>query len=445
MTMTPNLPAREVLADRRTGRSEEIFLQGRAHTPGGINSFTRALTPPLVISRASGAYIFDADGNRYIDYHAAFGPTILGHCHPAVNQAVVEVISKLDLVGIGSSELELELARKITENVPSAEMVHLCNTGTEATYNAVRLARAVTGKNRLLKFQGCFHGSHDYLCMNVISSADRVGKLDPCSAGMLPQAVNQTLVAEFNDLAEVERLVEKEGENLAAIIVEPIAHNIGCVLPHKSFLEGLRHIASERKVILIFDEVITGFRHALGGYQAVCGVTPDLTTLGKSMANGFPCAALCGKRELMERFSTAGGDVIFAGTYNGNPMSAAASLATIDQLESGEVHEHIFHLGEEMRNALSAIIAQLGAKAFVTGFGSVFVIYFMEPPVNSYADLLRNNSEVDKAFRRELIARGIMVNPFPLKRNHISASHTEADILATLEIIRSSLIKVARD
>ncbi|HZO99138.1 MAG TPA: glutamate-1-semialdehyde 2,1-aminomutase [Terriglobales bacterium] len=430
-----------MIRNRITEQSQKIFEAKRRYTPGGINSFTRSTQPPLIFTRAQGAYLYDADGNRYIDYHAAFGPTILGHCHPAVQQAVIEAMARIDLVGIGTTELELDLAAKIAEHVPSAEMVQLCNTGTEATYNAVRLARAVTGRKKLLKFQGCFHGSHDYLCMNIISPAERLGKIDPGSAGMLPESLAHTLVAEFNNLAEVESVLEREGENIAAIILEPIAHNIGCVVARQDFLEGLRRIADARGIILIFDEVITGFRHDLGGYQALCGVTPDLTTLGKSMANGFPCAALCGKRRLMERFSTAGGDVIFAGTYNGNPTGTAAALATIAQLENPAVYKHIFGLGEEMRQAVRDIIAELGIQAFVAGFGSVFVIYFMDPPANSYTDLLRNNSEMDKRFRQQLIESGIIVNPFPLKRGHISASHTEADIAETLEAIRASLAK----
>lgn len=422
--------------------SRAIFEAGRVHTPGGVNSFSRALIPPLIFTRAEGAYLYDADGRRYLDYHAAFGPIILGHCHSWVNEAVIEAISRIDLVGIGSTEAELQLAERISAHVPSAEMVHLCNTGTEATYNAVRLARAVTGRKKLLKFQGCFHGSHDYLAMNIISAPGRIGKPDPASAGMLAEAVRETLVAEFNNLEEVERMVEREGENLAAIILEPIPHNIGCVMPQQEFLEGLRRLASDHGIVLIFDEVITGFRHGLGGYQAICGVTPDLTTLGKGIANGFPCAALCGRRELMERFSTAGGDVLFAGTYNAHPVGVAAALATIEQLEQGDTYARIFDLGERLRAALADMIAETGMKAVVSGFGSVFVIYFMEGPVRSYTDLLRNDTELDVAFRRELIRSGIMVHPSALKRNHISASHTEQDIDSTLEAIRSALSRL---
>jgi len=331
------------------------------------------------------------------------------------------------------------LAQRIVEHVPSAEMVHLCNSGSEATFHAMRLARAVTGRRKLIKFQGCYHGWHDYLCMNIISPVERLGKKDPGSAGMLQEAVDNTLVLTFNSLEEVERAVEESKGEIAAIILEPIPHNIGCVLPDKEFLQGLRRICDSEGVILVFDEVITCFRHDLGGYQKLCGVTPDLTTLGKAIANGFPCAAIGGSRELMERFATAGGDVFFAGTFNGHGLATAAGLATIESLEDGQVHEHIFGLGEQIRTGLTEIITRLGMKAHVAGFGSVFVVYFMEPPVGSYTDLLRNNSEEDLAFRWGMVDRGIFMHPMCLKRSHVSAAHTRQDVDRTLEAAEQSL------
>jgi glutamate-1-semialdehyde 2,1-aminomutase len=260
------------------------------------------------------------DGNEYVDYHAAFGPIVLGHCDAEVDKAAAEATRELGLMGIGTTELEIEAAEAISEHVPSAEMVHFCNSGSEATYNAVRLARAVTGRPKLVKFQGCYHGWHDYLCMNVISPRDRLGKHDPGSAGMLPEALQNTIVLTFNSVPELEQAFAESGDEIAAVILEPIPHNIGCVMPRPEFLKALRELTKRNGSLLIFDEVITGFRHALGGYQAICGVTPDLTTLAKSMANGYPCAALCGKRDFMQRFATAGGDVFFAGTYNAHHL-----------------------------------------------------------------------------------------------------------------------------
>jgi glutamate-1-semialdehyde 2,1-aminomutase len=244
--------------------------------------------------------------------------------------------------------------------------------------------------------------------------------------------MRQTIVVKFNCLDEVEDAFRREKEQIAAIIVEPIAHNIGCVLPNVEFLRGLRALADLHGAVLIFDEVITGFRHGLGGYQKYCGVTPHLTTMAKSMANGFPIAALCGKRDLMERFATAGGNVFFSGTYNGHPTGVAAALATIEELERGGVHERLFQMGDLMARELSALIQRYAIRAHVAHFGSVVVPYFMEPPVASYTDLLRNNTKLDLHFRREMTKRGIFMNPVALKRNHLTASHTTEDVARTL-------------
>lgn len=421
-------------------QSRHKFQLAQQVIPGGVNTSIRAVGRPLVFTKSYGAYIVDADENEYIDYHAAFGPPILGHTHPRVNQRVFETLQTIDLIGAGTTELEIELSRKLVDYIPSAELVQMCNSGSEATFNAVRLARAATGRSKLIKFQGCYHGWHDAVLMNVISPADKVGHKDPLSSGMVPETVDNTIVLPFNDLEAVQQTVEQEGEHLAAIILEPIPHNVGCILPRPAFLEGLRHICTQAGIVLIFDEVITGFRHDLGGYQKLCGVTPDLTTLGKAMANGYPAAAICGRADLMSRFNThPDGDVFFAGTYNAHPLGTAASLATIEELESGEVHRHIFDLGEQVRQGLNEIIDRLGIQAFATGFGSTFVVYFMEPPAEKYADLLANDSEQDLAFRWGMVERGIFMHPMNLKRSHISAAHTQADIDRTLEAAEAAL------
>jgi glutamate-1-semialdehyde 2,1-aminomutase len=426
-------------AERAAKHNEQLFKTAQKAIPGGVNSFSRAIDPPIVVQKAEGAYLYDAEGRRYLDYHAAFGPIILGHCHPAVNRAVIDAIQRIDLVGIGVTELETELAELVQKYVPSADLVHFCNTGTEATYNAVRLARAVTGRTKLLKFQGCFHGSHDYLAMNVISPREKVGTKDPLSAGTLAEAIDHTIVAEFNNLEEVESIVAKQADDIAAIILEPIPHNIGCVMPKQEFLEGLRTITKQNGIVLIFDEVITGFRHDLGGYQRICGVTPDLTTFGKAMANGFSCAAVCGRRDLMNNFATGGGKALFAGTYNGHPVGMAAGIATVVELEKKQTYAHMFRLGDRVREGLREIFHRLGVPNHIAGFGTIFTAYFMEGPVNSYTDLLRNNNNLDVAFRRELVRRGVLVHPTPLKRNHICAAHTDADIDFTLENAEAAL------
>jgi glutamate-1-semialdehyde 2,1-aminomutase len=427
----------------RNDRSLRLFEDARKYIPGGVNTSLRILDPPLVFTRAKGSKIYDADGNEYIDYHAAFGPPILGHNNPEVNRRVMEIINEIDLIGVGTAEIEIRAAELIVKHVPSIEKVLFCNSGSEATYHAVRLARAVTGRKKLIKFQGCYHGWHDYLLMNVISPPDKIGKKDPLSAGMLPEAIENTIVVDFNDLEGVERAVKAHRNEVAAIILEPIPHNIGCVLPKVDFLKGLREIADREGIVLIFDEVITGFRHHIGGYQKIVGVIPDITTLGKAMANGYPLAAIGGRSDLMDRFNTRpGGDVFFAGTYNAHPISLAACIATIEKLEDGRVHKHIFRLGEIMRQGLNDMTEELGIKAYTTGFGSVFVTYFMEPPVNNYTDLLRNDAKLFVEYRKKLIEKGIFMLPLNLKRNHISAAHTEEEIKLTLEKSREVLEEI---
>jgi glutamate-1-semialdehyde 2,1-aminomutase len=268
--------------------------------------------------------------------------------------------------------------------------------------------------------------------MNVISSADKVGKQDLLSTGMTPEVVDDTIVLPFNDVEELSQTIQDQGDQVAAVMLEMIPHNIGCVMPRPEFLQALRDLTKQKGIVLIFDEVITGFRHGLGGYQKIAGVTPDLTTLGKAFANGFPIAALCGRADLMEH-CRPGGDVFFAGTFNAHPVGVAAALATIEILERPETYKHLFGLGDRVREGLREIFKRHGVEATVAGFGSVFVEYFMNPPVNNYNDLLRNDVKKFVAYRKKLIERGIYELPVNLKRNHISLSHTAKDIDETLE------------
>jgi len=427
-------------------KSNKLFEAAKLHIPGGVNTSIRSIGMPLVFTRARGSKIWDADGNEYIDYHAAFGPPILGHCHPKVNARVFETLENLDLIGVGTTEQEAQLADKICEYVPSAEKVLFTASGSESTFDAIRLARAVTGRSEVIKFQGCFHGGHDYLLMNVISEPSKIGLRDPLSAGMLKESVENTHVVTFNRLDEVEQKIREREGKIAAIILEPIQHNIGCVLPKEGFLEGLRELADRYGIVLIFDEVVTGFRHSIGGYQKICGVTPDITTLGKAIANGYPIAAICGREEFMDRFNTIkGGDVFFAGTFNAHPLSTTAALATIEELENPSIYERIYSYGDRVRKEMQAICDELGLKAYATGFGSVFVTYFLEPPVESYTDLVRNDKELFVSFRQQMVEEGIFVLPMNLKRNHISASHSEEDITKTLVTARKILTAMTKD
>jgi glutamate-1-semialdehyde 2,1-aminomutase len=422
--------------------SETLTNKARKVIPGGINSGTRGLPTPVVFGRSEGAYIYDVDGQRYLDYHAAFGPIVLGHNHPNVTEKVIEAVRQIDLIGAGVTELEIALAEKIVQHVPAAEQVLLCNTGSEANYHAIRLARAVTGRRRLIKFQGCYHGIHDELLMNIITPAEKVGSIDPGSAGMLPETVAQTIVLPFNDVVAFERTMAQFADEIAAVILEPIPHNVGCILPTDAFLQSLRERTRATGSLLIFDEVVTGFRHALGGCQALMQITPDLTTMAKAIANGYPCALLAGRADLLERFSTAGGDVFFAGTYNGHPNGVAAALATINELEDGSIHAHTDRLAWRFKQGLEELAVELDIEMTVACYGSVCVPYFMSGPITSYNDLLRNNTARDVAFRRKMTDHGIFMTPLAIKRNHISAAHTEADIDHTLTIAAEVLREV---
>jgi glutamate-1-semialdehyde 2,1-aminomutase len=408
--------------------------------PGGVNSGQRRVPglEELVIAATSGATFTDGHGRTYTDYHAAFGPPLLGHNDPDVDGAVAAAAKTIGLMGVGVTRIEVELAERICALVPSVERVLLTETGSEATFHALRVARAATGRRHVIKFQGCYHGWHDSVAMNVISPAERMGGKDPLSKGVLPEVIDATIVCRFNDADEVERaLVDHD---VAAIILEPIPHNIGTVLPQAGFLERLRELATQHGTVLIFDEVITGFRHALGGYQSIAGVTPDLTTMGKAMGNGWPVSALGGKAELMDLFSTTPGQpVFFAGTFNGHPPTAAAALATIDKLQNEPVHEHVFRLGERARQGLRDLYARLGLPVVVSGFGSIFVTYFLEGPVTSYDDLLRNDVDLFVGYRRALMEHGIFELPLNLKRSHFSYAHVDADVDRLLEATESAV------
>ena len=420
--------------------NKELVERARQVIPGGVNSVNRILPWPFVVAKAAGAYLTDVEGREYLDYHAAFGPIILGHNHPLVNAAVQNAMQQLDIVGVGVTEQEILLAEAINRHVPSADRVLLTNSGSEATYAALRLARGVTGRNKIIKFQGTYHGWHDAVLMNVISPPERIGQRDLLSLGMSPGVVEETIVLPFNDIEAISDLIQQQGDEIAAVLVEVIPHNIGCVLPRPEFLQALRQLCTTSGALLIFDEVITGFRHALGGYQSIVGVAPDLSTFAKAMANGYPIAALVGRAEFMDRFGPGGG-IFFAGTYNGHPVGVSAALATIATLEDGSVHQHCFGLAKRAADGIQSIADEFGITMQVAHFGSVFVPYFYNGPIETFTDLLKNDTEADVWFRRAMCDQGIFMLPTAMKRNHVSAAHTSADIDRTLETARQVLQK----
>jgi glutamate-1-semialdehyde 2,1-aminomutase len=420
-----------------------LLDKARRVIPGGVNSCRRETTPPLCVRGADGAYIEDVEGRRLIDYHAAFGCILLGHCFPDVAERVAAAARTSSMVGVGVTDAEVELAERLARHVPSVERVLLTNSGGEATYSAVRLARGITGREKIVKFQGCYHGSHDYVLPNTLTIQTKSGTtIDTnASAGMLPAASASVLVARYNDLDSVRSLFTANEGAIAGVIVEPLLHNAATILPEPGFLEGLRELCDTTGAVLIFDEVITGFRHALGGYQSIAGVVPDVTTFAKAMANGFPIGAIGGRAEVMDHFNTArGGDVFYSGTYNGNGIAVAAALATIDVLETQPVYERIYALGEQMRAGLATIVARVGAPATVVGFGSIYGLIFVPGPVLTYEDVRANDVESFLCYKTELLERGVLEMPSGnAMRCHVSYSHTTEDVDRTLAAAEEAL------
>jgi len=428
----------------KTEKSKKLFEEARRFTPGGVHSGIRFFKPyPIFIEKARGPRIYDVDGNEYVDYHLAFGPVILGHSHPQVVKAVRDQLEKGIIYGL-SNELEMKVAKKIVQHVPSAQMVKFCNTGTEATYHAIRVARAFTGKNKVIKFEGAYHGWHDYVNISVGPSLREAGPKEspnsvPDSSGIPRNVVENTIILPFNNLSVVEKTIRKHEKEIAALITEPIMHgNSCCIVPKEGYLKTLREICDRYNVLYIFDEVVTGFRHGLGGAQKIFGVTPDITAFAKAMANGFPVASVCGKKEIMAMFSPSG-EVDLGGTYNGNPISMVAALATIRELETQGAYEHLFELGSLMRKRLREVIEKLNIRAQVVGFGSVFQILFTHKEIENYRDVLTSNREKYEKFQRELMKRHIFIIPKANKRCHISTAHTIDDINVTIEAMEDSL------
>jgi glutamate-1-semialdehyde 2,1-aminomutase len=432
-------------------KSAEILQRNRQYIPGGVVSVNRATQPEIVFVRALGAYLWDADGNRYIDYHAGFAPHFLGHNDPYVTDAVIRGLqSNASLYGSGTTVQEGRLAELICHNVPAAESVQLLNTGSEATYQAIRLARAVTGNDHVITIQGGYNGWHNDVSSNLMTPLEQLGpRKSPgeypyhsISAGVPLEHQKLVHSINFNDLASVEYVCERYP--VAGLITEPILQNIGIVHPEAGYLEGLRRLADRYKFLLIFDEVKTGFRHALGGCSSMFGVRPDLIVFGKAIANGYPMAVLGGKKEYMDRFidPSPARRVLLAGTYNSHPVPTIAAIATIERLmmNDGEVYRHVESLGARMQQGLEEIAQGLDTEAVVARQGSAFCIYFMDHCPKDWHDLAEHHQfSVDDRLRRELIGAGIYPFPLATKQWSISAAHTTDDIDYTLEHIDTTL------
>ncbi|HTP63973.1 MAG TPA: glutamate-1-semialdehyde 2,1-aminomutase [Geobacteraceae bacterium] len=422
-----------------SNRSTQLFHDAQKYIPGGVNSPVRAFrsvgADPLFIRKASGSRIYDADDNEFIDYVGSWGPMILGHCHPAVAAAVKSAVDNGSSFG-APTELEVTLAGMVVDAVPSVEMVRMVSSGTEATMSAIRLARGFTGRDKILKFSGCYHGHADSLLVKAGSGAATFGV--PDSPGVPGDFAKHTLTAEYNDLDSVKALLHENKGAVACIIVEPIAGNMGTVPPAEGFLEGLRSLCTDEGIVLIFDEVMTGFRVAYGGAQELYGVTPDMTTLGKIIGGGLPVGAFGGKREIMEILSPAGG-VYQAGTLSGNPLAMTAGIETLKLLRRDGFYRELEEKSARLSTGIAEAAKGAGIPIYSTRVGSMFCAFFSSNEVRDW----RSASACDtKAFARYFLAmleQGIYLAPSQFETAFVSIAHSGEDIEKTIAAARKAL------
>jgi glutamate-1-semialdehyde 2,1-aminomutase len=430
-------------------KSLELLKKNERWIPGGVVSLNRKSDPNICFSKGRGSRVWDIEGNEYIDYQAGFAATFLGHNDPDVNNAVKESLANNSiLMGAGPTDLEGQLAELFCQCVPSVEQIELTTTGSEATYHAIRIARAVTKRDHVIIMQGGYNGWHNDVAGNVISNINDIGvrvspgeyPFDSLSAGIPQNHKTLIHVVNYNDLDSVRYVMKRYP--VACIILEPILQNIGIVKPLPGYLEGLRKLADEDGFLLIFDEVKTGFRHALGGYQSICGVTPDLSTFGKAVANGYPMGVIGGKKKFMDYFAhpEKSERVLIAGTFNAHPLISIAAIATLQKLTSIEhkVYEHVNKLGERLERGLTEIFKGYDSPFYVAREGSAFCVYFMDhAPVDFHDIVMNNNFALDKEYRLKLIEKGIFNFPLPIKQGSISFAHSIEDIDETLEKTQS--------
>ncbi len=415
-------------------KSEQLFEQAQTIIPGGVNSPVRAFNgvggTPCFIKRAQGAYIYDADDKEYIDYVGSWGPMILGHNHPAILDAVINT-AKNGLSFGAPTELEITMAEKVRELVPSMECLRMVSSGTEATMSAIRLARGFTGRDKILKFEGCYHGHADSLLVKAGSGALTMGV--PNSPGIPEDFAKHTLTVSYNNIEEVKEIFAKYADEIACIIVEPVAGNMNCIPPVAGFLEGLREVCDQYASVLIFDEVMTGFRVALGGAQAHYNIKPDLTTLGKVIGGGMPVGAFGGKQEIMDYIAPVG-PVYQAGTLSGNPIAMAAGLASLTELAQGEKHQQLSAATEKLAMGFKAAAERNGISLSVNYVGAMFGFFFTEDKntITTYEQATQCDGEMFKRFFHLMLAEGVYLAPSAYETGFLSTAHTDDIIEKTL-------------
>jgi glutamate-1-semialdehyde 2,1-aminomutase len=422
-----------------TTKSDELYQRARQLIPGGVNSPVRAFRAvgrqPIFISEASGAHIKDVDGNVYIDYVGSWGPMILGHSHPAVIDAIREAAARGTSYG-APTELEIELASEITSAFPSIERVRLTSSGTEAAMSAIRLARGFTGRDRIIKFEGCYHGHSDSLLVKAGSGLATFGA--PDSAGVPADFARNTCVIPYNDPVALEQILEEQGSEIACVIIEPVAGNMGCVPPAPGYLEAVREMTSRRSVLLIFDEVITGFRLAYGGAQQRYGVKADLTCLGKIIGGGLPVGAFGGRADVMDMISPVG-SVYQAGTLSGNPLAVTAGLAMLKLLRESNPYEKLERRSAKLEQGLRDASTEAGVRSIVNRVGSMLTAFFSEDPVTDWSTARKSDTDRYGQFFRAMLDEKVYLAPSQFECAFISLAHTDEVIDRTVEAVRSAM------
>lgn len=420
-------------------RSERFFEDAKKYIPGGVNSPVRAFArvggQPVFFKRGSGAYLTDEDGKDYIDYIGSWGPMIAGHAHPKVVESVQEAMGNGLSFG-APTEIETEIAKKLVSLVPSMDLVRMVNSGTEATMSAIRVARGYTGRDTIIKFEGCYHGHSDALLVKAGSGALTLG--EPDSLGVPESFARHTLTLEFNNIEQIENIFREKGDKIAAIIVEPVAGNMGCVPPVPGFLQALRDACDNNGSLLIFDEVMTGFRVAKGGAQSVYNITPDLTTLGKIIGGGMPVGAFGGKREVMEVVAPLGG-VYQAGTLSGNPIAMQAGLTTLELIDEPGFYEGLEQQSAKLVDGLQSLADEADIPFTTNRVGSMFGFFFTgASPVTSFSQVMNADSKMFNDFFHAMLRQGINLAPSPFESGFVSAAHGDKQIKDTLDATQNA-------